>query len=111
MLSILHFFWHWLKMGSPSLLIIVLGSVSHPTEAWAWKPTTHVYLGEQALDDALDDGRVTIPRVNYESGQIIGEVGTYQVDPTILAVLRSHTPQYRAGILGPDAYPDISTGQ
>ncbi|MEH2039249.1 hypothetical protein [Nostoc sp.] len=111
MLSTLHSLWHWLKVGSPSLLIISLSLISHPTEAWAWKPTTHVYLGKQALDDALEDGKVTIPRVNYDNGQIIGEVGTYQVDPTILAALRSHAPQYRAGILGPDAYPDILTGQ
>jgi hypothetical protein len=102
---------HWLKRCTLSLLIIALCLVWHPAEAWAWKPTTHVYLGKQALDDALDDGKVTIPRVDYEKGQIIGDVGTYQVDPSILAALRSNAPQYRAGILGPDAYPDILTGQ
>jgi hypothetical protein len=102
---------HWLKVGRRALVIISLGLVSQPTEAWAWKPTTHAYLGKQALDDALDDGKITIPRVDYSNGQIVGEVGTYQVDPSILAALRSNAPQYRAGILGPDAYPDILTGQ
>lgn len=92
-------------------IVIFLGLVLHPSSAFAWKPTTHVYLGKQALDDALDDGRVTISRVDYNTGQIVGTVGTYAVDPTILAALRSNAPQYRAGILGPDAYPDILTGQ
>lgn len=111
MLTAFHSPWHWLKVGCLSLLILFLSLLSYPTEAWAWKPTTHVYLGKQALDDALDDGKITIPRVDYSNGQIVGEVGTYPVDPTILAALRSHAPQYRAGILGPDAYPDILTGQ
>ncbi|NES21120.1 MAG: hypothetical protein F6K41_19870 [Symploca sp. SIO3E6] len=103
---------HWLKLCNFRIFIIIyLSLVWHPREVWAWKPTTHVYLGKQALDDALDDGKVTISRVDYENGQIIGEVGTYQVDSSILAALRSHAPQYRAGILGPDAYPDILTGQ
>jgi hypothetical protein len=103
---------YWLKLRNISPFIILsLSLVWHPTAAFAWKPTTHVYLGKQALDDALDDGKVTIPRVDYSNGQITGEVGTYQVDPTILAALRSNAAQYRAGILGPDAYPDILTGQ
>ncbi len=92
----------------PAILFSLLIS---PSPALAWKPTTHVYLGQQALEDALDDGKVTIPRVDYEKGKVIGEVGTYQVDPNILAALRSNASQYRAGILGPDAYPDIATGQ
>ncbi|MBK8305330.1 MAG: hypothetical protein IPK98_18920 [Chloracidobacterium sp.] len=29
---------------------------------FAWKPTTHVYLAERALEDALDNGKVTIER-------------------------------------------------
>lgn len=114
MLPTFYSLWHRLKICNLSLLIIIaiaISLVSYPSAAWAWKPTTHVYLGKQALDDALDDGKVTIPRVDYNNGQVTGEVGTYQVDPTILAALRSNAPQYRAGILGPDAYPDILTGQ
>lgn len=94
-----------------TLIAICLGVFCSPSNAFAWKPTTHVYLGQQALDDALDDGEVTIPRVDYEKGEIIGTVGTYKVDSNILAALRSNPSQYRAGILGPDAYPDIVTGQ
>ena len=90
---------------------IALGLLGNPSPAIAWTPTAHVYLGQQALDDALDDGKVTIAKVDYSSGAILGTIGTYAVDAKILAALRSNPAQYRAGIIGPDAYPDILTGQ
>ena len=81
-------------------------------EALAWKPTTHVFLGEEALRDALDgDGRITISYVDYQKGKVKGVIGNYPVSPKILEALSNHKAQYRAGILGPDAYPDIMTGQ
>lgn len=79
--------------------------------ALAWKPKTHVYLSEEALRDALDDGKVTIRETDYRTGRIVGELGRFDVDPAILAALRAAPQQYRAGVLGPDAYPDILTGQ
>ena len=78
--------------------------------AFAWKPTTHVYLAEQAREDAIDDGKVTINKINSR-GEIISKVGDYNVDPNILQALKSNPAQYRAGVIGPDAYPDILTGQ
>ena len=74
--------------------------------AQAWKPTTHVYFAERALDDARD-GKVTISSVDYETGQVTGTVGTYAVDSQIMAAIRKFPSHYRAGVLGPDAYPDI----
>jgi len=94
-----------------SWVVALLITLGLPQAAFAWKPTTHVYLGQQALADALDDGKVTIYQVDYARGAILRELGQYQVDPTILAALQSNEAQYRAGILGPDAYPDILTGQ
>ncbi|AFY36096.1 hypothetical protein [Calothrix sp. PCC 7507] len=88
-----------------------VGMLACPNAALAWKPTTHVYLGQQALNDALDDGKVTIYRVDYQNGKVLSKLGDYPVDPTILAALKAYPAQYRAGILGPDAYPDILTGQ
>ncbi|WP_309728910.1 zinc dependent phospholipase C family protein [Chamaesiphon sp. OTE_75_metabat_556] len=90
---------------------IVIGCLGNPSSALSWTPTMHAYLAQQALDDALDDGKITISKVNYSSGEIVGTIGTYQVDPAILASLRANTAQYRAGVIGPDAYPDILTGQ
>ncbi len=79
--------------------------------AHAWKPRTHVYLAEQALQDALDDGKVTIYETDYRTGKILGTLGAFPVDPKVLAALKQYPKQYRAGVLGPDAYPDIATGQ
>lgn len=78
--------------------------------AQAWKPTTHVYFAERALDDARD-GKVTINSVDYDTGQVTGKIGTYSVDPKILAAIKAFPSHYRAGVLGPDAYPDILSGQ
>lgn len=79
--------------------------------AYAWKPKTHIYLAEEVLRDALDNGKVTIYQTDYHAGRIVGVLGEYPVDPAILAALRAAPQQFRAGVLGPDAYPDILTGQ
>ncbi len=100
----------------------VLGAVagvvaSVPSLAHAWKPVTHVYLAQQAWDDANDDGKVTIYRVDTATGQIkrvngvAVEVGRYNVKPELRAAIRANPHKFFAGVLGPDAYPDIATGQ
>ncbi|MBE9031315.1 zinc dependent phospholipase C family protein [filamentous cyanobacterium LEGE 11480] len=91
-----------------ALPVCTLGLTATPAQAW--KPTSHVGLAELALRDALADGRVTIDILNPRTGKL-KQRRSYKVDPTILRVLRSNRSQYRAGILGPDAYPDILTGQ
>lgn len=76
-----------------------------PSLALAWKPTTHSYLADRAIDDALDDGMVSIPNLAD------GKVRSYPVDTATLDALRQARQQFRAGVLGPDAYPDLATGQ
>lgn len=88
-----------------------LGVVLSGQPAYAWKPKTHVYLAEEVLRDALDNGKVTLYETDQASGKIIGTLGEFDVDPKILAALRAAPAQFRAGVLGPDAYPDILTGQ
>ncbi len=104
---------HWQKLLQFATLlgVLVLGILANAPPALAWKPTTHVYLGQQALKDALDDGKVSIYRVDYTNGKVLSKIGDYPVDSNILSALREYPSQYRAGILGPDAYPDILTGQ
>lgn len=90
--------------------IAVLASLP-AAPAYAWKPKTHVYLAEEVLRDALDNGKVTIYQTDYQTGRVVGVLGEFPVDPAILAALRAAPQQFRAGVLGPDAYPDILTGQ
>jgi len=86
--------------------------------AFAHKPITHVFLADVALADAVDDGKVTIYEVDYRTGQFKLDasgnrrvVGTYSVDQRILSALKNAPSQYRAGVIGPDGYPDLLTGQ
>ena len=88
-----------------STAILAIAAILIPGVAAAWKPTSHVYFAEIAVNDALDDGYVEIPILPT------GEVRRYKVDDRTLEALRLGRAQYRAGVLGPDAYPDILTGQ
>lgn len=91
--------------------LALLTALAPAAPALAWKPKTHVYLAEEAMRDALDNGKVTIHEVDYATGRVIGVLGEFDVDPKVLAALRAGPQQFRAGVLGPDAYPDILTGQ
>lgn len=98
------------KLSYASGILALMQIIFCPT-ALAWKPNTHIYLAEQVLNDIISDGRVTIHRVQYGTGRELEAIGEYSVSPDILSAIRSHPEQFRAGVLGPDAYPDILTGQ
>lgn len=70
----------------------------------AWKPPTHLFGVEAALQDALD-GSVTLDPVDGSAPV------TVPVQDTIREALAAHPEAYRAGTAGPDAYPDILFGQ
>jgi hypothetical protein len=86
-------------------------------KAGAWKPSSHVALSEISLADVLDDGQITIYEVDYDLREIKTSceaprvVGTYTVDAELANAVRNWPDYYRAGVVGPDAYPDIPTGQ
>ena len=103
------------------LLVLAGGMAAISAPCWAWKPYTHVYLAEQAYIEAVRDGQVTIYKVDPATGRFATAlVGGVRV-PIVLAKLnvpkRLHTAlvnspaKFFAGVLGPDAYPDIVTGQ
>lgn len=93
------------------LLLVLILTLLLSANAYAWKPATHVYLADIAWKDASDDGYITINKIDYQSGEIIGEIGRYKVNPDVLSAISNNRGQYKAGVLGPDAYPDILTGQ
>lgn len=101
---------HRLRAACVSTLALAT-ALAPAAPALAWKPKTHVYLAEEAMRDALDNGKVTLFEVDYETGRVVGALGEFEVDAKALAALRAAPRQYRAGVLGPDAYPDILTGQ
>ena len=85
-----------------SYCMFVMSLLCFPLSASAYKVGTHVWVAQQVLND-LEDGKVTIPLggVNYEA----------TVDPAIVNALRLHPAEYRMGNIGPDAFPDVITGQ
>jgi hypothetical protein len=64
-----------------------------------WKINTHLFAAKLALDDAIDDGMVTIP-----------PFGSFPVAATALRALKAAPAAYRAGVLGPDLFPDMYVG-
>lgn len=101
MKSLKHAVWRTKKI----VLSIILGSsmlFGNSSAAFAWKPTTHVYLVKRALEDALDDGMVTIERLDPATGKIVGVIGEYAVDAAVLDALKKFPDQFRSGILGPN---------
>ncbi len=84
----------------------------------AWEPTTHVYLAEVALNEAIANHAVTIYATDYVTGKILRDangnrmaIGTFEVDANILNAIQSNRAAYIAGVCGPDAFPDLLTGQ
>lgn len=86
------------KSCSAFVLVSVIGILSAPP-AHAFKPKTHIWIGQQVLNDVLPDGAVTV------------DGREYPVAPEIVEALRQNQNEYRMGHVGPDAYPDVVVGQ
>lgn len=71
-----------------------------PCPSYAFKPITHVWVGQQVLDDVTFDGKVTI-----------APFGEFTVEPEIVDALRNYPYEYRMGNIGPDGFPDVISGQ
>ncbi len=83
------------------MLFLVAVAVAGPTgRLSAFKMETHVWIAQQVINDALPDGRVTIE-----------PFGEFEVPEHILDALRARSSRYRMGHVGPDAFPDLISGQ
>jgi len=87
-----------------SIAVAVVAALVVAVPASAFKPSTHEQSAFEAFDDAVADGVVTF---RLDDGSVVDA----PVAPEILAALRAYPEAYRAGVLGPDAYPDIYVGQ
>lgn len=105
--------WPWLFLA----LLIAGITLAHPPAASAWKPVTHVYLAQKAWEDA-QDGCITIYRVDHVNGTVGQPVVNlrdrstcFRTSVELKSAIGDHPEKFFAGVLGPDAYPDIATGQ
>ena len=80
-----------------TLVLIVLTFSSH-----AFKIDTHVYIGQQVIDD-LQDGHLT-----FTLGE---EEVSFPVDEKVKQAILGNPSIYRAGNMGPDVFPDFLSGQ
>lgn len=80
-----------------SLLCCTLALTSSP--AWPWGLKTHLWVGQQVVQDIVDDGAVTI----------LGR--PYAPPPHVVDAIRSYPERYLMGHLGPDVFPDPIVGQ
>jgi hypothetical protein len=81
------------RFGKPALLILASVLVLS-----SFKPFTHLSSSAHVLA-GLSEESVTILGVSYP------------VDPRVGEALRDHPAYYRAGVIGPDGFPDILFGQ
>jgi hypothetical protein len=72
--------------------------VAFPIECLAFKPKTHLDLALQSIVE-IDTCKVTIDGVARD------------VDDEICAAIRQNKGDYLAGVIGPDAFPDLLFGQ
>lgn len=100
-----------LRRWGGALLLALTMVLAELAPVRAWKPDTHVRLGEIVLRDALDDGYLTLYRIDPDAQEIAEILGRFQVRSSILESLRQYPDHFRFGVVGPDAFPDILTGQ
>lgn len=78
---------------------VVVFLLSQTVPAGAWYGITHSYLGSQVVEDLKNDNQVSI------NGR------SYAVGAEVANAIRNYPDYFNAGIIGPDAFPDISYGQ
>jgi hypothetical protein len=90
----------WLKTAPRVALVAAVFCVLGASPAYAWKPNTHIYAANQAAASIYaGTGKVEI------NGKL------YNVDLRVAEAIQNFPSYYRAGTVGPDAYPDIYVGQ
>ena len=80
------------------LLVTIIACGAMMTSVSAWKTKTHGYSANLLLSEA-SDGYVTVDGINYK------------IPDEFKEALTKYPSAFRAGVLGPDFYPDMLTGQ
>lgn len=88
------------RTGLLALLLAIALIWSAALPANAWKPHDHIYAANRAIELILS---------GVNAVEVDGR--TYQVDPRVADAIRSYPTAYRAGVIGPDGFPDLYVGQ
>lgn len=88
----------WMRISAAAACVVCVGSLA--VRVGAFKPKTHIWIGQQVLNDVLPDGKVSIP-----------PFGEFDVPTEVWDALRAHRKEYLMGLVGPDGFPDPLVGQ
>jgi Zinc dependent phospholipase C len=89
---------HCARALAAAILALTFGS------CYSWGLRTHLWVGQQVIDDVIDDCNVDIVLLS-------GPVKKYPVTDEICNAIRTNPEAFRAGNLGPDSFPDPVVGQ
>jgi len=95
---------NYLQLIFFSVILLLFVSTFSLQDADAWKPNTHIYAAEQAINNIMAGNNVVI--INNGQGP-----QQYTVDPIVANAIRQYPQYYIGGVVGPDAFPDIYVGQ
>jgi hypothetical protein len=84
------------------ILPAILTAFSLPS-AQAFKTETHVWVGQQVINDLADDGKITV--------RLRGKLVTIDVPADVRAAILNNRTEFLLGNIGPDSAPDILVGQ
>jgi hypothetical protein len=82
--------------------VMLLLLVSIPHNALAFKVDVHVWIAQQVLNDARDG------KISVRVGSSVKEI---ELSSRVSSALRRHPKFFLLGSLGPDAFPDVFSGQ
>ncbi|QBC42775.1 zinc dependent phospholipase C family protein [Iodobacter fluviatilis] len=71
--------------------------------AHAFKIDTHIWVGQQVINDLADDGKITI--------NLRGKPIVLDVPADVKAAILANKTEYLLGNMGPDSAPDLMVGQ
>lgn len=92
-----------LRSLSGSVLVTAIIFFLVPVSAKAFKVDTHIWVGQQVINDLEDDGQLTF-KLNNKPVEI-------SVSGDVVDAILSNKSDYLAGNIGPDAFPDAVAGQ
>ncbi|MCL1122916.1 zinc dependent phospholipase C family protein [Shewanella surugensis] len=88
---------HLFKLGLGILFLCI------PLSAQAYKIQSHVWIGQQIINDLENDGKLSI--------ELNGKIITLSVPSDVKQAILSYQHAFLMGHIGPDAAPDILVGQ
>ncbi len=83
--------------------LIALAIILQPLSVHAFKIDTHLWVAQQVYNDISDDGRINVKLKDREV--------SIPVPDQVLSAVLNHKDAFFLGNIGPDALPDVVSGQ